>query len=126
MFLGCISDLCKFQFHDTSGIHDTSTDHFSLLYLGMVSCPPCKLKLTGPNNSSAALFVNGQPQNVITLNVCGTIMVTIRPTLQLCNKSALASKFSTKEEKKQNSDPYCFEEILEHLQLEGAFTKNPW
>jgi len=40
-----------------------------------------------------SFFVSGQPQDVVTLNVCGTFMATRLSTLQLCKESILASKF---------------------------------
>mmetsp|Transcript_14090 Transcript_14090/g.25676 ORF Transcript_14090/g.25676 Transcript_14090/m.25676 type:complete len:619 (+) Transcript_14090:91-1947(+) len=54
--------------------------------------------------SFISFFASGQPQDVITLNVCGTIMVTRLQTLQLCKESALASKFSSEEQEKHTPD----------------------
>ncbi|KAL7546509.1 hypothetical protein ACHAWF_009842, partial [Thalassiosira exigua] len=45
-----------------------------------------------------SFFASGKPQDVVTLNVCGSIMVTKRSTLQLCGESVLASKFSDEEQ----------------------------
>mmetsp|Transcript_2860 Transcript_2860/g.5250 ORF Transcript_2860/g.5250 Transcript_2860/m.5250 type:complete len:346 (-) Transcript_2860:331-1368(-) len=48
-------------------------------------------------------FAKGQPQDVVTLNVCGTTMLTRLSTLHLCKESALSSKFSSEYEKHQSN-----------------------
>ncbi|KAL9178310.1 hypothetical protein ACHAXT_001738 [Thalassiosira profunda] len=50
-----------------------------------------------------SFFAQGDTQDVVTLNVCGTTMVTRRQTLQLCKESALASKFSGDEVSSEGS-----------------------
>ncbi|KAL3787030.1 hypothetical protein HJC23_010647 [Cyclotella cryptica] len=49
-------------------------------------------------------FASSQHDDVITLNVRGTIMVTCRSTLQLRKESCLAIQFSNEELKKQGTD----------------------
>ncbi|KAL7531523.1 LOW QUALITY PROTEIN: hypothetical protein ACHAXR_004090, partial [Thalassiosira sp. AJA248-18] len=51
-----------------------------------------------------SFFANGKPQDVVTLNVCGTIMVTRRQTLQLCKESALASNDQQESQSHDHSD----------------------
>eukprot|EP00579_Thalassiosira_antarctica_P014288 CAMPEP_0201936394 /NCGR_PEP_ID=MMETSP0903-20130614/37408_1 /ASSEMBLY_ACC=CAM_ASM_000552 /TAXON_ID=420261 /ORGANISM="Thalassiosira antarctica, Strain CCMP982" /LENGTH=132 /DNA_ID=CAMNT_0048477075 /DNA_START=503 /DNA_END=902 /DNA_ORIENTATION=+ len=55
----------SYSSHDTSGIHDTSNKSFFFALSRNGIMLPCKMKLTSPDNSSAAFFANGQPQNVI-------------------------------------------------------------
>ncbi|KAL7532125.1 hypothetical protein ACHAXR_004448, partial [Thalassiosira sp. AJA248-18] len=76
-------------------------------------------------------FSNGKPQDVVSLNVCGTIMVTRRQTLQLCKESALASKFSSDEQESQShghSDikEWNHEDVvawLNHLEISESVVK---
>lgn len=49
-------------------------------------------------------FLEGNPQDVISLNVCGSPIVTARRTLQVCKKSSLAEQFSPNNGKRDSED----------------------
>eukprot|EP00970_Alexandrium_tamarense_P011712 scaffold2566_cov125-Alexandrium_tamarense.AAC.15 len=49
-------------------------------------------------------FLEGNPQDVISLNVCGSPIVTTRRTLQVCKKSSLAEQFSPNSHGKRDSE----------------------
>eukprot|EP00579_Thalassiosira_antarctica_P009335 CAMPEP_0201910044 /NCGR_PEP_ID=MMETSP0903-20130614/1566_1 /ASSEMBLY_ACC=CAM_ASM_000552 /TAXON_ID=420261 /ORGANISM="Thalassiosira antarctica, Strain CCMP982" /LENGTH=597 /DNA_ID=CAMNT_0048444633 /DNA_START=61 /DNA_END=1854 /DNA_ORIENTATION=- len=72
-----------------------------------------------------SFFASGQPEDVVSLNVRGSIMMTRRQTLQLYRESALAFKFSRKEQQEQSPDhkiakKWNYEDVVAWLnQLEG-------
>jgi len=71
-----------------------------------------------------SFFASGHPRDVVPLNVCGTIMTTRLPTLQLYKESALACNFS-KEEQEEHAErrsirEWDHEDVVAWLnQLEG-------
>lgn len=112
--------------HDNPGTTRVCDAAFFCVLPGSRDLPSIRLKMksSGGDCRIAAIVINGQPQDLITLNVNGIIMVTSRISLQLCKASQLASKYLGAEDTSNCPDSYCFEDILHHLQCQHASVCN--